>query len=135
MEQNAKVTWLPPYSPDFSPIELMCSKVKAYLKKAKARTQKELEKAIALAVKIKIWAVRQWPKNSELSDNCFLFFIAFGSQLMAAKAKHGTLLSNLLSFIAEFVYLTLTAISDTRFWKLKSWFLQVKIDLKLLRIF
>lgn len=50
-EGGARVIWLPPYSPDFSPIELMWSKVKAYLKKAKARTQAELEKAIALALK------------------------------------------------------------------------------------
>lgn len=42
---GAQVLWLPPYSPDFSPIELMWSKVKAYLKKVKARTQEELEKA------------------------------------------------------------------------------------------
>ncbi|MDQ4122282.1 MAG: IS630 family transposase [Acidobacteriota bacterium] len=50
-ECGARVIWLPPYSPDFSPIELMWSKVKAYLKKAKARTQEELEKAIAVALK------------------------------------------------------------------------------------
>lgn len=49
-ECGARVIWLPPYSPDFSPIELMWSKVKAYLKKAKARTQEELEKAIASAL-------------------------------------------------------------------------------------
>jgi transposase len=47
---GAQVLWLPPYSPDFSPIELMWSKVKAYLKKVKARTQIELEKAIAEAL-------------------------------------------------------------------------------------
>ncbi len=47
---GARVIWLPPYSPDFSPIELMWSKVKAYLKKVKARTQTELEKAIAAAL-------------------------------------------------------------------------------------
>lgn len=47
---GAQVLWLPPYSPDFSPIELMWSKVKAYLKKVKARTQEELEKAIAEAL-------------------------------------------------------------------------------------
>lgn len=47
---EARVLWLPPYSPDFSPIELMWSKVKAYLKKVKARTQTELEKAIAEAL-------------------------------------------------------------------------------------
>ncbi len=49
-EYEAEVIWLPPYSPDFSPIELMWSKVKTYLKKAKARTQEELEKAIAVAL-------------------------------------------------------------------------------------
>jgi transposase len=48
---KARVIWLPPYSPDFSPIELMWSKVKAYLKKVKARTQTELEQAIAAALK------------------------------------------------------------------------------------
>lgn len=47
---GATVIWLPPYSPDFSPIELMWSKVKAYLKRVKARTQPELEKAIAAAL-------------------------------------------------------------------------------------
>ena len=47
---GARVIWLPPYSPDFSPIELMWAKVKAYLKKVKARTQTELEKAIAAAL-------------------------------------------------------------------------------------
>ncbi len=47
---GARVMWLPPYSPDFSPIELMWSKVKAYLKRIKARTQTELERAIAAAL-------------------------------------------------------------------------------------
>lgn len=48
---KAEVLWLPPYSPDYSPIELMWSKVKGYLRKVKARTQIELEKAIAEALK------------------------------------------------------------------------------------
>ena len=48
---GARVIWLPPYSPDFSPIELMWSKVKAYLRRVKARTQDELEKTIAAALK------------------------------------------------------------------------------------
>lgn len=47
---GARVIWLPPYSPDFSPIELMWSKVKTYLRRVKARTQEELEKAIAAAL-------------------------------------------------------------------------------------
>lgn len=50
-ECGATVLWLPPYSPDFSPIELMWSKVKTYLKAVKARTQDELEEAITAALK------------------------------------------------------------------------------------
>ena len=49
-EYEARVIWLPPYSPDFSPIELMWSKVKTYLRRVKARTQEELEKAITAAL-------------------------------------------------------------------------------------
>ncbi len=50
LDCGARVIWLPPYSPDFSPIELMWSKVKTYLRRVKARTQEELEKAIAAAL-------------------------------------------------------------------------------------
>lgn len=58
---GARVLWLPPYSPDFSPIELMWSKVKAYLKKVKARTQTELEKAIAQGLQtITLSDCRNW---------------------------------------------------------------------------
>lgn len=61
LNYGAQVIWLPPYSPDFSPIELMWSKVKAYLKKVKARTQEELEKAIAEALQnIPITDCRNW---------------------------------------------------------------------------
>ena len=60
-ECGAQVIWLPPYSPDFSPIELMWSKVKAYLKKVKARTQEELEAAIAAALEtITVSDCRNW---------------------------------------------------------------------------
>jgi len=41
------VIWLPPYSPDFSPIEQMWSKLKTYLRKVKARTSEELDRAVA----------------------------------------------------------------------------------------
>lgn len=41
---------LPPYSPDFNPIEQAFSKVKAYLRKVAARTTERLEKAIATAL-------------------------------------------------------------------------------------
>jgi len=46
-EVGAEVWFLPPYSPDFNPIEEMWSKVKAFLRKAKARTQETLVQAIA----------------------------------------------------------------------------------------
>jgi len=47
---GAQVVYLPPYSPDFNPIEMMWSKVKAYLRKVKARTKESLEKAIVEAL-------------------------------------------------------------------------------------
>jgi transposase len=49
-ERGARVIWLPPYSPDFSPIEQCWSKIKALLRAAKARTRGELEKALAQAI-------------------------------------------------------------------------------------
>ena len=48
---GASVIYLPPYSPDFNPIEQMWSKVKAYLRKIKAITSELLEAAIAEALK------------------------------------------------------------------------------------
>jgi len=47
---GAKVMYLPPYSPDLNPIEMLWSKMKAYLRKAKARTKELLEEAIAAAL-------------------------------------------------------------------------------------
>jgi len=47
---GAKVLYLPPYSPDLNPIEMMWSKIKAYLRKVKARTKELLEKEIANAL-------------------------------------------------------------------------------------
>ena len=38
--------FLPPYSPDFSPIENLWSKLKSYLKKLEARTYRDLINAI-----------------------------------------------------------------------------------------
>ena len=45
-ECEAQVLWLAPYSPDFSPIELLWSKIKSGLRKAKARTIEELGHAL-----------------------------------------------------------------------------------------
>jgi len=47
---GATVLYLPPYSPDFNPIEMMWSKIKAYLRMAKARTKNMLEVAIKEAL-------------------------------------------------------------------------------------
>ncbi len=51
-ECGAQVLWLPPYSPDYSPIENCWSKIKTALRAAKARTREELDKAIAQALKL-----------------------------------------------------------------------------------
>ena len=42
--------FLPAYSPDLNPIEMMWSKVKALLRKAQARNHSDLLKAIAAAL-------------------------------------------------------------------------------------
>jgi transposase len=47
---GASVLYLPPYSPDFNPIEMMWSKIKSYLRKVKARTVEALFKAIGDAL-------------------------------------------------------------------------------------
>ena len=43
--------YLPPYSPDFNPIEKIFSKIKSVLRKAKARTEATLYDAIDRALK------------------------------------------------------------------------------------
>jgi len=48
--RGARLLYLPPYSPDLSPIEPGWSKVKTALRKAKARTRASLDKAIAGAL-------------------------------------------------------------------------------------
>jgi len=47
---GAKLLYLPPYSPDFNPIEKMWSKVKSYLRKVKARNHVDLNNAISEAI-------------------------------------------------------------------------------------
>jgi transposase len=51
-ECQAQVLWLAPYSPDFSPIELLWSKIKSGLRKAKARTVEELSQALAKGLEL-----------------------------------------------------------------------------------
>jgi transposase len=50
-ECGAAVVWLSPYSPDYSPIEMMWSKIKAAMRAAKARTREELGQAFDAALK------------------------------------------------------------------------------------
>ena len=47
---GARLIYLPPYSPDLNPIEKCWSKIKTYLRKARARTREELEKALREAL-------------------------------------------------------------------------------------
>ena len=49
-QAGAEVRFLPAYSPDLNPIEMMWSKVKARLRKAQARTHPDLLLAIASAL-------------------------------------------------------------------------------------
>jgi transposase len=47
---GAELRFLPPYSPDFNPIEMAFSKLKAFLKKTAARTVDDLWTAIAQGI-------------------------------------------------------------------------------------
>lgn len=49
-EAGVTVRFLPAYSPDYNPIEMMWSKVKALLRKAEARTNETLLRAIGNAL-------------------------------------------------------------------------------------
>jgi transposase len=48
---GASLLYLPPYSPDFNPIEMAFSKLKALLRAVAARTMPDLWQAIASALK------------------------------------------------------------------------------------
>ncbi len=48
---GAEIWYLPPYSPDMNPIEMIFSKVKSLLRSAKARTETKLQKAIGNALR------------------------------------------------------------------------------------
>lgn len=51
-EVGASVLYLPPYSPDLNPIEKCWSKIKTYVRQAKARTREALEQALKEALKL-----------------------------------------------------------------------------------
>ncbi len=63
---GATVRYLPPYSPDFNPIESMWSKVKQHLRTAAARTQGQLIKGVGDAMR------------SVTPDDCRGFFCGCG---------------------------------------------------------
>ena len=66
---GAKLLYLPPYSPDFNPIEMAFSKLKAILRKAAARTITELWDVIGKAI------------NQFKPDECKNYFAAAGYDL------------------------------------------------------
>jgi transposase len=49
-DSGATLRYLPPYSPDFNPIENAFAKLKAFLRKAAARTVQTLHQAVAEAI-------------------------------------------------------------------------------------
>lgn len=49
-EQGCELIYLPPYSPDFNPIEEAFAKIKGLLRKAEARTREALVEAIGSAI-------------------------------------------------------------------------------------
>jgi transposase len=63
---GAQLRYLPPYSPDFNPIENAFAKFKAALRKAAARTADELETAIRHTL------------STFLPDECANYFLAAG---------------------------------------------------------
>jgi transposase len=49
-ERNCELVYLPPYSPDFNPIEEAFSKIKGLLRKVEARSREALVEAIGAAI-------------------------------------------------------------------------------------
>jgi len=66
---GAKLLYLPPYSPDFNPIEMAFSKLKAILRKAAARSITELWDVIGKAI------------SQFMPDECKNYFAAAGYDL------------------------------------------------------
>jgi transposase len=61
---GATPMFLPPYSPDLNPIELMGSKIKAILHKLKVRAQELLDEAISQAFNcISTSDISEWSKH------------------------------------------------------------------------
>ena len=58
--RGVRLLYLPPYSPDFNPIELAFSKLKTWLRTAQARTREALEAVIQTATE---WVTQADAKN------------------------------------------------------------------------
>lgn len=70
LAKGASVLYLPPYSPDFNPIELSWSKMKSMLRKLKARTVDEMQKAMKIALDCFTKSdIKNWFKHSGYSVN------------------------------------------------------------------
>ena len=64
---GCRLVFLPAYRPDFNPIEHAFSKLKSFLRKAKARTQETLEAAIAAGLAtITLKDARGWFKHCQV---------------------------------------------------------------------
>ena len=64
---GCRLVFLPAYSPDFNPIEHAFAKLKAFLRKARARTQETLEAAIAAGLAtITAQDARGWFKHCDI---------------------------------------------------------------------
>ncbi len=58
---GAKLIYLPPYSPDFSPIESCWSSIKSILRSIGARNYPDLSKAVSIAFdKVSLNDIRNW---------------------------------------------------------------------------
>ena len=68
-DKGARLLYLPPYSPDFNPIEMAFAKLKALLRKAAARTIDDLWQAIADIL------------DAFTPDECINYFAAAGYDL------------------------------------------------------
>ena len=67
---GAELVYLPPYSPDFNPIEQCWSKLKNFLRSWAARTIDQLNDAIAYAMElVSAQDCRNWFKNSGYAES------------------------------------------------------------------
>ena len=72
-DAGAKLIFLPPYSPDFSPIENCWSKIKQILKKLEPRNYLELREAVCYAIaEISLEDIHNWFTHGCYCDSPFV---------------------------------------------------------------